>query len=97
MSQRDNEFWNKAHRVLDKLVKQYIDHPDVSLIDIGYAQAEQGESKEEVVLRIHVREQWMKARPEERVAFPDQVEGIPVIVIPGDYRLEAGTPAADEG
>jgi hypothetical protein len=88
MVQSDSEFWERARRALDKLVDQFLDHPDVSLIDVGYAPAEQGESSEEVVLRIHVGERWLKARPEERVVFPERVEGIPVVVIPGDYRLE---------
>jgi hypothetical protein len=96
MSQKNSEFWNRARRVRDKLVEQFIDHPDVSLIDIGYAPAEQGEHTEEVVLRIHVREHWLKAKPEDRAAFPEQVDGIPVIVMPGDYRPETDAPAADE-
>lgn len=71
-------------RARDKLIDQYLDHPDVSLIDIGYAPARQGK---EVVLRVHVSEQWFNLPTEERLSFPDLVEGIPVTVIPGDYRV----------
>ena len=95
MPQDNAEFWDRARRARDKLVDQFIDHPDVSLIDIGYA-AERIEGTEQVVLRIHVRERWMKAKPEERVAFPEQVDGIPVAVMLGEYQLETDAPAADE-
>ena len=96
MTMKNSEFWNRARRARDKLVDQFLDHPDVSLIDIGYAPAAPGESTEEVVLRVHVREHWLKAKSEERAAFPEQVDGIPVIVMPGDYQPEIDAPAADE-
>lgn len=96
MSQRNSEFWNRARRARDKLVDQFLDHPDVSLIDIGYAPAKQGKSTEEIVLRIHVRENWLKVKPEERVAFPEQISDISVIVMLGDYQLEVDAPAADK-
>ena len=88
MPQRDAEFMNRARRARDKLVDQFLDHPEVSLIDIGHAPKEQGGKTDQLVLRIHVRESWTKARPKDRVAFPDQVDGIPVVVIPGDYQIE---------
>lgn len=93
MSPRDSEFWRKARRARDKLVDQFLNHPDVSLIDIGYA-PKSGEETREIALRIHVRERWIKARPEERIAFPKQVDSIPVIVMLGDYELETDAPAA---
>jgi len=95
MSQEDPEFWTRARRARDKLVDQFLDHPDVTLVGIGNA-PERGEETGEVVLRIHVRERWTKAKPEERVAFPEQVDGIPVVVVLGEYQLETETPAADE-
>ncbi|MBE9508355.1 MAG: hypothetical protein IMY86_09935 [Chloroflexi bacterium] len=95
MSQEDSEFWTRARRARDELVDQFINHPDVSLIDAGYP-PEQGEGTEEVVLRIHVRERWMRAKPDERVAFPDQVDGIPVVVMLGEYRLDTDASAAGE-
>jgi len=95
MSQENAEFWKKARRARDKLVDQFIYHPDVNLIDIGFA-PERSEGTEEIVLRIHVKERWMKARPEERVAFPEQVDGIPVVVMLEDFRLDTGLPRLDE-
>jgi len=95
MSQENSEFWNRAHRARDKLVDQFLDHPDVSLIDIGYAPKPDTKT-EEITLRIHVRGRWMEAMPDKRIAFPDQVDGIPVIVIPGDYQLDTNSSGADE-
>lgn len=92
MSSKNSEFWNRARRARDKLVDKFLDHPDVSLIDIGYGPAEQGESSEEIVLRIHVRQNWLKAKPGERTAFPEEMDGISIIVMPGDYRLETDAP-----
>jgi hypothetical protein len=86
MSQ-DEAFWARASRARDKLAARYLDHPDVTLIDIGYA-PEGGAEAGEIVLRIHVRERWMNAKPGERVAFPEQIDGIPVAVMLGEYRLD---------
>ena len=90
MSQQNSEFWQRAYRARDVLAAQFLGHPAVSLIDIGYVM-DGSEIRGDIVLRIHVRESWVNARPEERVRFPDQVDGIPVIVMRGDYRLETDT------
>jgi hypothetical protein len=95
MSQRDSEFWIRARRARDKLVDQFIHHPDVSLVDIGHA-TEHDAGTQEVVLRIHVREHWAEANPKDRATFPEQVDNVPVIVMLGDYQLETHAPAADQ-
>ena len=84
---QDEALWTRARRARDKLVDRYLGHPDVTLIGIGPA-PEGGEESGQLVLRIHVRERWMNAKPEDRVAFPEQVDGIPVVVLPGEYRFE---------
>ena len=86
MAPRDSDSWAKARQARDKLVQQFLDHPDVTLIDIGYVGEENSASKQ-IALRIHVRERWFKAKPEERIAFPEQVSGIPVVVIRGEYKV----------
>jgi hypothetical protein len=96
MSQRDSEFWTKARRARDTLIDRFIHLPDVSGIDIGYG-PDRGEDAEEIVLRIHVRERWMKANPETRVTFPEQVDGIPVVVMLGEYPLETDAPSEGQG
>jgi hypothetical protein len=96
MSQKNPEFWNRARHARNKLADRFLDHPDVSLIDIGFVPAEQGERTEEIVLRIHVREKWLNAKPEARVAFPGQMDGIPIIVISGDFRLETDAPTGGD-
>ena len=89
MSRPRSELWARARRARDKMVDQFIDHPDVSLIGIGYAERSSAEPRE-IVVKIHVRDRWMKAKPEERVAFPEYVEGIRIVVVPGTYRLDTG-------
>ena len=85
MSRENSEFWNRARRARDKLADQFLDHPDVSLIDIGYdPDREGGGNEERIVLRVHVRRPLTR----EQVGLPAQIDGIPVRVLVGDYRLE---------
>lgn len=85
--QTDSEWKAELERARDKLVAKYIYDPDVTLIDIGYPLADDQETKA-LVLRIHVQSRWMASSPEQRTNFPEEVDGIPVIVMSGDYRLE---------
>lgn len=79
------------------LARQYLNHPDVTLIDIGSVM-QQGQPTSQVAVRIHVRTQWQQQRPEERVRFPEQINGIPVVIMVGDYQVEAdATNAEGEG
>lgn len=84
---RDTEFWTQARRARDTLEDQFLDHPDVTLIGIGLS-PDRDATTEQIVLRIHVRARWLNTDPEERVAFPAEVDGIPVVVLPGEYRLD---------
>jgi hypothetical protein len=76
-----------AEQALARLEAEFGGHPDVSLIDLGYRR-EQGRLTQSPVLRVHVRDRWLAATPEERVEFPAEVEGIPVEVTRGEYELE---------
>lgn len=72
----------RLHKALEKLSSEFLRHPDVSLIDIGFRN-QGGRLTDEVVLRIHVR------RPistDDNGPFPKDVDGIPVIVMSADYR-----------
>jgi hypothetical protein len=92
MSPRDSTLWVQARRARDKVAEQYINHPDVILIDIGY----EPEDSEEVVLRIHIRQRRLLAEPEEHTTFPQQVDGFPIRIIPGEYRPEIDAPTVEE-
>ncbi len=86
--QSDNpEFWDRARQARDQLADQFIDHPDVSLIDIGYAPGRE-QTEDAIALRIHVRENWVQADPAERVTFPSEIDNIPIIIMSGDYQPE---------
>jgi hypothetical protein len=84
MAQRNSEFWARARRARDKLIDRYIHHPDVNGIDIGAAP----EGGDEIVLRIHVQERWVKANPKTRAAFPEEEEGIRVVVGPRESTFQ---------
>lgn len=85
MSQEDSESWTRARRARDKLVDQFLDHPGVSLIDIGYdLDPEVGEATDRIVLRVHVG----RSLTREMLGLPTEIDGIPVRVVVADYRLE---------
>jgi hypothetical protein len=87
MAEDDPEPGAVAERALTKLEAEFGSHPDVSLIDLGY-QREKGRLTQSVVLRVHVRDRWLEAKPDDRIAFPTEVDGIPVEVTRGEYQLE---------
>jgi hypothetical protein len=95
MPQANVDFWRRAREAQEKLAEAFLDHPDVTLIDIGYAY-EGGQRTNQVVLRVHVKERWVNAKTDERIAFPDQVNDIPVRIMVGDYQLETGTDTPEE-
>jgi hypothetical protein len=80
MIQPDN--FQRVREALDKLVERYIHHPGVSLIDMGFDPDPAG--GEQVVLRVHVR----GSNTEDALDLPQEVDGIPVRRVSGDYRPE---------
>jgi len=80
MKQPDAAWWAKARQGRDQLADQLLQHPDVSLIDIGL---DPRGASDLPVLRVHVRGSTV-AEP----IVPDAVDGIPVRVVSGDYKLE---------
>ncbi len=92
----NSDFLERVRRVRDKIAVQYLDSPGVSLIDIGYA-LKDGLRSNQIVVRVHVRKKWMVAGKHKQVRFPDQVDGIPVIIVPGNYQFRNNTSnSADE-
>ncbi len=81
MNAPDEQWWVKARQARDQLAAQVLSHPGVSLVDIG--EDPEGASRTPV-LRVHLR-QVDVAGPQ----VPKDVDGIPVRVIRGDYRLES--------
>lgn len=88
MPHNDSQYWERARRAREKLASGYLEHPDVSLIDMGYP-PEKAESNHDapLVLRVHVTEHWFTLPVAERVAFPAEVDGFQVVIVRGDYRL----------
>jgi hypothetical protein len=80
MARQSSEFWEKAVDARQELLEQYAADPNVTLIDIGYP-PEAYEDADQVVLRIHVTEDWCEMSPDDRADFQTEVDGIPVCVI----------------
>lgn len=86
MVQLDAKFWERARRARDRLAQQFLDHPDVRLIDIGRdpAAPESDNGLKRPVLRIHVRQPLSR----EKLGLPAELDGISICVLVADYRLE---------
>jgi len=80
MPQDNDEVMAVGKQARDKLAAQFTNHPVVSLIDIGYDQ----ESSPQIVLRVHIRRSITKAA----LGIPDEIDGIPVCLVIGDYHPE---------
>jgi hypothetical protein len=80
---------SEIQRALEQLVAQFIHHPAVTLIDAGYAQGTDPANRQ-VVLRIHVSDRDLTCDPAKPSPFPTSVGQLPVVVIPGNFRPEAG-------
>jgi hypothetical protein len=78
MAPQDSGFWAEARQARDKLAAQVLFHPNVSMVDIG--EDPDGVSTTPV-LRVHVRSLDVPG-----LDIPNDVDGIPVRVIRGDYR-----------
>jgi hypothetical protein len=85
MSQADSELWMKARQARDKLAAQFLDRPEVTLVDIGYnLDAASEEAAECITLRVHVRQSSAR----EALGLPAEIEGIPIHVVVADYKPE---------
>jgi hypothetical protein len=85
MSPENSDFWDKARQARDKLANQLLNHPGVSLIDIGYEVNEEGKKiSNHIALRVHIRQASVK----ETLKLPADIEGVPVRVVTADYKLE---------
>ena len=83
MSTNKPEFWQRAEQAREQLSLQLYGRPEISLIDLGY-DPEDREGSGRIFLRVHVRQ----AADIEKLAIPPEVDGMPVITIIADYRLE---------
>ncbi len=68
----------RARKAREALAARYLGDPAVKLIDLGKAGGV-------IAVRIHVDPH---APPSALAAFPDRVNGVPVIVVAADYRPE---------
>lgn len=75
-----NERWiNRACKARAELEARFLHLPEVSMIDFGIDEA----GSEAIVLRLHLRR-----REAVLAGLPQELEGIPVRVIYGNYELQ---------
>jgi hypothetical protein len=80
MSQpNSNDIHFRLTRALNKLIAQFIDHPDVNGIDVGLPPGAKGSRP--LVLRVFVKKRWQEIDPDQRLNFPTKIDDIPVVVI----------------
>ena len=82
MKTPDASWLGRAQAALDKLTAQLLNDPAVSLIDVG---ADPNHQQSTPVLRVYVRGGGAPA-------IPDQIDGIPVRVVRGEYEIQEGEP-----
>ena len=83
MSQPGFDLWTKARRARDQLIEQFLNRPEVTLIDIGY-DLRQHQPTDQLILRVHVRQPV----DQQALGLPQEVDGLPVQVVVGDYHLQ---------
>jgi len=77
------EVWARVQGARETLAKQILSHPQVSLIDIGYEPVGE-ETTGRIVLRVHLR----PPTTGQALGIPEEIDGIPVRVVSGDYHPE---------
>ncbi len=77
------DYMDKARRARDQLAQQLSQQPGVSLIDIGFDPESTADPKP-VVVRVHLR----RLSDQAALGIPAEIDGVPVRVVQGDYRLE---------
>jgi hypothetical protein len=83
MNTPDQAWWARAQHARASLENRIIAHPDVSMIDIGLDP--KGISKTPV-LRVHI-----SRGDGSTLKLPEELDGIPIRVIFGDYELQQGS------
>jgi hypothetical protein len=81
----DAEAWARARAAKARLEQAILDDPAVSLIDIGLSSPTgAGDEPQELVIQVHLR--GVSRGPARDL--PASVDGVRVVVVPGDYQLE---------
>jgi hypothetical protein len=77
------EDWDRVRRVRDLVAQQLLEHPLVSLVDIGL-NPEKSDDPYALVVRVHLKNLPGVPPPE----IPAMIQDVPVRLINADYKLE---------
>jgi hypothetical protein len=83
MAHLEPDFWQRAEQAREKLVLQLYGQTEVSLIDLGF-DPKDPTGTGPIYLRVHLRQ----IADINKLLLPADIDGIPVIAIVADYRLE---------
>jgi hypothetical protein len=86
----DDERMDRLRAARDRLSEQLIGHAGIGLIDIGLARV-RDQPAPLVALRVHVSRRWADEHSLEQAGFPKEIDGVPVVIMIGDYRPEEHT------
>jgi hypothetical protein len=75
----------KIEDVYQEALGRFGHRPDVTGIDIGY-EYKNGERTETLAVRLHVKEKLPKSVLEASEIFPEEIDGVPLDVIQGNYK-----------
>lgn len=83
----DKDLLERAELVKKKLLKQLKNQANVKLIDIGM-EFSPDTKQQVVVIRIHLSDPGKIMNFKAEVKLSPQIDGIPIRIISGEYRLE---------
>ena len=91
-----NRDLSKIQQAYEKALKTYGHRADVTGIDIGYKYKD-GTRRDEIVLRVHLREKVDRDLLSEAELLPPEVDGVPLDVIQASYAPSSNGTLASNG
>jgi hypothetical protein len=75
-----SEEMRRAKAVSRLLAQRLANEPMVTLVDVGHVPG-----SDVVAVRVHIRRDVTSELP----TVPDEIDGVPIVLLTGDYRLES--------
>lgn len=94
MSERSTPSRKQLDAAMEKVRTRFGKRPNVTGIDVGYRYV-QGARTPELCVRVHVQQKLPLSSIAESEVFPNEIDGIPLDVIEGRYRVARTTTHAD--
>ncbi len=82
---------DRLDRAMQEARKRFGHRDNLTGIDIGYRWTE-GKPTKTLAVRLHVKRKLPESELESSLVFPEELDGVPLDVIEGDYRLPEAAP-----